>query len=67
MPPVPFLKTALGLLVVFLLALLFVSYSDTQALDEDADIYCANVHDKTWPDFEGSYKKICTPDGKPKP
>jgi hypothetical protein len=67
MPRFGSLEAACLLLLVIFGLVIFTSFNDSDAIDEDAKIYCANVHDHTWPDFKENYKRSCLKDGSVKP
>ena len=56
-----FIGLAIGLLLGVVGSM---DYEDAKA--EEA-LYCSNVKNGTWPDYEGIYKKVCEAEyGKPK-
>lgn len=45
--------------VMLLLGLGWLGRQDEQAAQAEAALYCANVHDHTWPDYAGTYATQC--------
>lgn len=52
------MKVFLGVCIVVSL-FLYISGKDYEDDIQQAELYCANVKDKTWPDYKGTYRKEC--------
>lgn len=52
-------------LVVVCSALSFCAQMDMDDAEQTNAVYCANVYDNTWPDYEGRYLTDCE-NGAPK-
>lgn len=48
--------------VVMCAALSYVAQSDMEDAKQEQKLYCSNVYDHTWPDFDGTYAELCDKD-----
>lgn len=49
----------LGITALFVVLVGIVGTMDYEDAIAEADLYCQNVHDGVWPDYEGTYAKEC--------
>lgn len=59
MPKTPLLKTVGFVLALIVTAMLVFSGFDAQDEQLEDTIYCSNVHDGVWPDYEERYERDC--------
>lgn len=47
------------LLIILLGFVLLSMFFDSKDLEDEQALYCSNVEQGVWPDFDGTYRELC--------